>query len=263
MTVALAIAGSDSGGGAGIQADLEAFRARHVWGTTAITCVTAQNPAKVTRVEPVAPDMVVAQVAAVCRYFTVGAVKVGMLYSAPIIEAVADALGQFARGVPVVLDPVMVASSGTDLLAGDAVTALRDSLFPLASVVTPNLAEAACLVGDAKVVCRADMVVAAHRLATLTPGAVIITGGHLPDAAADLLLNRGQLAWLDGPRLETADSHGTGCSFSSALAAGLALGEPLAVAARKAKDYVFARLQGEAGKGVSRLQHDSDSGNKR
>jgi hydroxymethylpyrimidine/phosphomethylpyrimidine kinase len=243
MTVALAIAGSDSGGGAGIQADLEAFRARHVWGTTAITCLTAQNPGAIMRVEPVAPDMVVAQVAAVCRYFEVGAIKVGMTYATAIIEAVAEALVRFAPAVPVVVDPVMVASSGRQLLNSDAVTALRDCLLPLASVVTPNLAEAGCLVGEAKVDRRSDMVVAARRLATLTAGAVIVTGGHLSGAPTDLLLHQGRLTWLDGSRLETADSHGTGCSFSSALAAGLALGEPLPIAAAKAKDYVTQRLQ--------------------
>ena len=239
----LSIAGSDSGGGAGIQADLKAFARCGAHGMTAITAVTAQNTTGVSGIYALPPAAIVEQVRAVAADIGVDAVKVGMLGTTETIEAVARAL-DLLPGVPVVLDPVMVAESGAALLDDGARQALRARLVPRAAVVTPNLAEAAVLAGSGAHTPADELARAVHRLG---PGAVVVTGGHR-DEAADLFFDGDRLVEIPGPRHPDGASHGSGCTHSSALAAHLALGfEPLAAAraARQiAAEAVGAGLRG-------------------
>ena len=224
----LSIAGSDSGGGAGIQADLKAFARAGVHGMTAITAVTAQNTLEVTAVQPVPPEVIVAQVDAVARDIGVDAVKIGMLGDAATIEAVRESL-DLIPDAPVVLDPVMVSESGSTLLESDAVEALRTLLIPRATVITPNLSEAAALAGAA--LPREKL---AERLFSLGPRYVVVTGGHSEDVA-DVFYDGEQTVLIEGQRSPGGAAHGSGCTHSSTLAAQLALGaEPLA-AAREAR----------------------------
>lgn len=250
VPIALTIAGSDSSGGAGIQADLKTFSALGVYGASVITALTAQNTRGVSGVFDVAPDFVGAQMDAVFDDLDVGAVKIGMLSTAEIIEAVA---GGLERHDPpfIVLDPVMVAKSGDALLRDEAVAALRDRLLPLASVITPNLPEAAVLLDGAKVSNRGEMETAASALLKLGPQAVLLKGGHLGgDTSPDLLVQDGSREWLEGPRIDTPNTHGTGCTLSSAIAAGLAQGRPLDEAVARAKDYLTAAISAADGLGV-------------
>jgi hydroxymethylpyrimidine/phosphomethylpyrimidine kinase len=237
----LSIAGSDSGGGAGIQADLKAFARCGVHGMTAITAITAQNTVAVTAVEAVGAEMVIEQVRAVAEDIGVDAVKVGMLGTAETIEAVARAL-DLVGDAPVVLDPVMVAESGARLLDADAEGALRDRLLPRVSVVTPNLPEARVLTRAGEVDARAagdagdrlEVEALARAVHALGPRAVVVTGGHRA-SAADLFFDGAELVEISGERYPDGAAHGSGCTHSSALAAHLALGlEPLE-AARRAK----------------------------
>jgi hydroxymethylpyrimidine/phosphomethylpyrimidine kinase len=225
----LSIAGSDSGGGAGIQADLKAFARSGVHGMTAITAITAQNTAEVRAVYPVAPEAIVEQVRAVADDIGVDAVKIGMLGSAETIEAVSRALDLIGPA-PVVLDPVMVAESGATLLDPDARSALIELLIPRAAVVTPNLPEARTLVGDKS----ADGEELARAVHALGPAAVVVTGGHR-DVATDLFYDGVQLVPIEGERYPGGAAHGSGCTHSSALAAHLALGLEPVDAARAAK----------------------------
>jgi hydroxymethylpyrimidine/phosphomethylpyrimidine kinase len=231
----LSIAGSDSGGGAGIQADLKAFARCGVHGMTAITAITSQNTVAVTGVWPVAPEAIVAQVAAVAEDIGVDAVKIGMLGTAETIAAVAAAL-DLIPAAPIVLDPVMVAESGATLLDPDAQAALRETLLPRATVATPNVPEAVALVApdgglEGAEIDAEALVRAVHGLG---PRAVVLTGGHR-DEATDLFFDGDRLVAIPGERHEGGAAHGSGCTHSSALAAHLALGlEPLA-AARRAK----------------------------
>ena len=222
---ALTIATSDSGGGAGIQADLKAFAAAGVFGTTAFVALTAQNTVGVTAIQELPPDFVVAQLDAIFDDIGVDAAKTGMLFSRTIIETVSDYLA--ARPVPLVVDPVMVASSGASLLEDDAVTALTARLFPLATVVTPNFMEARALVGDGT---RAAM---AERLVGLGAAAAIVTGGHGDDAVDHLFDGREHIE-IPVTRHDIAATHGAGCTHSATLAALLARGESLVDAARGA-----------------------------
>jgi hydroxymethylpyrimidine/phosphomethylpyrimidine kinase len=227
----LSIAGSDSGGGAGIQADLKAFARCGAHGMTAITAITVQNTAAVTGIYPLPPEAVVEQVRAVADDIGVDAVKIGMLGSVETIEAVERALDLTANA-PVVLDPVMVAESGARLLDEAAENALRTRIVPRAAVVTPNVAEAAVLAGAEPGGDPAGLARAVHRLG---PGAVVVTGGHR-ERASDLFFDGEQLVEIPGERHPDGASHGSGCTHSSALAAQLALGlEPLE-AARRAKE---------------------------
>jgi hydroxymethylpyrimidine/phosphomethylpyrimidine kinase len=223
---ALTIAGSDSGGGAGIQADLKAFAAAGAHGMSAIVALTAQNTVGVTAVHELPPEFVVAQLEAVFSDVGVDAVKTGMLFSRRIVEAVADYLA--AHPVPLVVDPVMIASSGARLLQDDAVEALATRLFPLAAVVTPNLAEAQALCGDSTEV-KAEL---AERLVERGAPAVVVTGGHGP--AVDHLYDGREHVEIPVERLGVASTHGAGCTHSATLAALLARGLPLADAARGA-----------------------------
>jgi hydroxymethylpyrimidine/phosphomethylpyrimidine kinase len=234
--VALTIAGSDSGGGAGIQADLKAFAACGVHGACAITAITAQNTLGVQAVHQIPPEILRAQVAAVAADIGVDAVKVGMLGSRETILAVAAALDEL-DGVPVVVDPVMVAESGARLLEEDAQDALVEQILPRASVLTPNVPEARALLGEQPVAGADEQ--EAERLAravlALGPAAVLLTGGHR-DAATDLLVTTaGEALPIEGPRHPDGAAHGSGCTHSAALAASLALGQSLEQAARGAR----------------------------
>jgi hydroxymethylpyrimidine/phosphomethylpyrimidine kinase len=234
MTVpcVLSIAGSDSGGGAGIQADLKAFARCGVHGMTAITAITVQNTLEVRSVHPVAPEVIRAQVAAVAQDIGVDAVKIGMLGSAVTIEAVAAALRELAPGTPVVIDPVMVAESGGRLLQREAEQALREVLLPLATVVTPNVPEARVLARSSE---DATVEELARAIQALGPDAVIVTGGHREEAT-DLLFDGETFTAISGERFRDGAAHGSGCTHSSALAAHLARGLDLVDAATAARE---------------------------
>jgi len=238
----MTIAGSDSGGGAGIQADLHAFSFFDVFGVTAVTAVTAQNPKQVVAVHPLPPEAVLQQIQAVFAEFRVGAVKTGMLFNGEIVRVVARALARHPD-VPVVVDPVMVATSGGRLLLDDAVAALREQLLPRARIVTPNLPEAEALAGAALRTPQ-EIADAALGLARRCDAVVVIKGGHRADeAAVDVASDGGRVWTLVSPRVPAASTHGTGCSFSAALAACLAAGDDPLLALRKAKAYVYAALR--------------------
>ena len=241
--VALTIAGSDSSGGAGIVADLKTFEAHGVWGTVALTAVTAQNTLGVQAVESLTPEMVRAQILSVVADLGVDAAKTGMLASAGIVESVAGTVVEL--GVrPLVVDPVMVASTGGRLLDPDAVEAVCRLLLPRATVLTPNLAEAAALVGF-DVVDRATMERAAAALADMGPQVVLVKGGHLAGAASpDCLLVAGDApAWLEGPRLPDRGAHGSGCVLAAAICAELARGMEPADACVAAKRFVARAIE--------------------
>jgi hydroxymethylpyrimidine/phosphomethylpyrimidine kinase len=240
----LTIAGSDSGGGAGIQADLKTFSALGVYGASVITALTAQNTRAVTAIHDVPPEFVVAQLDAVFDDIAIAAVKIGMLSSPAIIEAVADGLRRRAA-THIVLDPVMVAKSGDRLLREDAVSALEERLLPLATVITPNLPEAEVLLETAVARNEAGMIEAAARLRALGPKAVLLKGGHLETGARsiDVLDDGAGPFTLAAPRIATGNTHGTGCTLSSAIAALLARGLPLRAAVREAKAYVTAAIR--------------------
>jgi hydroxymethylpyrimidine/phosphomethylpyrimidine kinase len=237
MKRALTVAGSDSGGGAGVQADLKSFAAHDVYGLSAITALTAQNTLGVAGVQLVPAEFVTLQIETVVSDLGCDAVKTGMLGNAAIVEAVSAAVE--ALELPnLVVDPVMVAKGGDRLLAADAVQAVRTALVRLARVVTPNVPEAEVLAGM-PIASIADMREAGRRMLALGPAAVIVKGGHLAgDEAIDLLVTRTDEVRLSAPRLRVRHTHGTGCTFSAALAARLARGEDLEAAARGAKDYV-------------------------
>jgi hydroxymethylpyrimidine/phosphomethylpyrimidine kinase len=230
IPVCLSIAGSDSGGGAGIQADLKAFARAGVHGTTAITAITAQNTRAVTSVEAVSPQMIVAQVRAVVEDIGVDAVKIGMLGSVATAEAVSAALDLLPEGTPVVVDPVMVAESGARLLDRDAQDALVELVLARATVVTPNMPEARVLAGDAAL----DAEGLARAVHALGPRAVVVTGGHREEAV-DVVFDGEHVTEIAGERYPDGAAHGSGCTHSSTLAARLALGDDLLAAAREAK----------------------------
>jgi hydroxymethylpyrimidine/phosphomethylpyrimidine kinase len=252
---ALTIAGSDSGGGAGIQADLKTFSAFRVFGMSVITAVTAQNSLGVTGVHNLPPAFVEKQLDAVLGDFGTDAIKVGMLSTSAIITAVAERL-RAASGAPLVLDPVMIAKSGAALLEPEAQSALMKEMLPLAEVVTPNLPEASALAGM-PVTTEADMEEAARRIIALGPRRVLVKGGHLAGDATDILWDGRRLTRFSSPRLASSSTHGTGCTFSAAIAAGLARQQPLADAIREAKAYVTAAIREgfQPGRGVGALRH--------
>ncbi len=242
VPVALTIAGSDSGAGAGIQADLKTFAALGVYGASAITAITAQNTLGVAAVFELPPDMVAAQIDAVVEDMGTDAVKTGMLASAEIIAVVAERVQRHGLG-NLVVDPVMVAKSGHPLLRADAVDALRRLLLPLATVVTPNLPEAEVLLGRT-IVTEEEMAAAAREIASLGARAVVVKGGHRPGPeAVDLLYWEGRVQRLVAPRIETSATHGTGCTFASAIAAGLARGLDVPEAVVRAKEYLTEALR--------------------
>ena len=247
MRTALTIAGSDSSGGAGIQADLKTFGAHGVFGMSAITAVTAQNTLGVSAIETMPPSLVTAQIDAVAVDIPPDATKIGMLANAVIIEAVALALERL-RLPNVVLDPVMVAKSHARLLDEAAVAALRTRLLPLADVVTPNVPEAEALTG-LRVASVDDLHRAARRLVEMGAGAALVKGGHLPGPAIDVLWDGTQAIELVADRIDSRQTHGTGCTLSSAIAARLALGDDVVSACRAAKAYVTRGIERAPGLG--------------
>lgn len=248
MRTALTIAGSDSGGGAGIQADLKTFAALGVFGTSAITAVTAQNTLGVTAVETLSPQIVRAQIDAVVEDMGAAAVKTGMLSTRAIVETVADALR--AHGLtPVVVDPVMISKSGHRLLDDEAVDAVIRQMLPLAHVVTPNAHEAATLTGR-PVRSEADARDAARRILDLGAAYVVLKGGHLEtDDVVDLLVSAAGTVEVRGPRHPGRHTHGTGCTFAAAMAAGLALGQDVETAFREARAFVDGAIRHAPGIG--------------
>jgi len=242
--VALTIAGSDSSGGAGIVADLKTFEALGVWGTVALTAVTAQNTVGVTDVQLVAPDSIRAQIEAVAGDLGIDGAKTGMLGSAEGVRAAVASI-RSAGITRLVVDPVLVSTRGDRLTASAAISAIREDLLPLAMVVTPNLPEAAELVGM-PVADRDQMVDAAAELLRLGPALVMLKGGHLADGGGrspDLLYTASGPWWLDGPRIETPHTHGTGCVLSAAIAAELALGRDPIDACVTAKKFVIGAIR--------------------
>ncbi|MDT8377361.1 MAG: bifunctional hydroxymethylpyrimidine kinase/phosphomethylpyrimidine kinase [Desulfotignum sp.] len=240
---ALTIAGSDCGGGAGIQADLKTFSALKCFGMSVITALTAQNTREVTGIFPVPPDFIGQQIDAVLSDIGTDAVKIGMLHSPEVIDTVARHLKKWNVS-NLVLDPVMVAKSGDKLLQDDAVAALKQTLIPLAGIITPNLPEASVLLGRT-VTTRPDMDKAVRDLADLGCPHVLLKGGHLDDSGShDLLFSAdtGQLRVLPGKRIQTPNSHGTGCTLSSAICAGLARGMDVPAAVENAKTYITGAL---------------------
>lgn len=255
----LSIAGSDSGGGAGIQADLKTFAALGCFGMTAITALTAQNTCGVRAIHPVPPDMLRAQIDAVLEDIGADAVKVGMLHSPEIVRTVAQAIDRHHLS-RVVFDPVMVATSGAKLIDDPAIAVLVTELFPRAALITPNLDEAGLLVGR-PLASAQDMAQAAAELMARGARAVLLKGGHLAgDVVTDLLLQADcEPLWMQAPRIDTANTHGTGCTLSSAIAAHLALGATLAYAVQQARDFVRQALRAGAsvktGQGEGPLNH--------
>jgi len=255
----LSIAGSDPSGGAGIQADLKTFSALGVYGMAALTALTAQNTQGVSGVHPVPPAFVGDQIEAIFAEIRVDAVKIGMIANAAIAAVAADILKRHPD-VPVVLDPVMIAKGGAALLAADAVDVLSRRLLPLATVVTPNLPEAASLLHEVEATSREDMARQALALSKLGPVAVLVKGGHLNgNESPDVLASGGNVTWFEADRLPTKNTHGTGCTLSSAIAAEIAKGSPLPQAIASAKDYlaraVAAAGQLSVGSGHGPVQH--------
>ena len=256
----LTIAGSDSGGGAGIQADLKTIAANHCYGMSVITALTAQNTLGVSAIHAVPVDFVAAQMDAVLSDIGADAVKIGMLFSPELIRTVADGLRRYGAK-NIVLDPVMVAQSGDKLLQDEAVAALKQHLIPLADLITPNLPEASVLL-DREILSEDDVAAAAVDLAALGAGNVLIKGGHLESENSDDCLYlgaEGRLVTLAGERVVTRNNHGTGCTLSSAIAAFLARGEDMETAVRLGKDYIAGAIQAgaayEIGRGNGPVHH--------
>ena len=247
MKVALTIAGSDSGAGAGLQADLKTFAALRIYGTSAVTAITAQNTLGVERVSALSADLVRAQIEAVARDFSVAAVKTGMLANAAIVDAVAASLPR----APLVVDPVLLSSSGTPLLDDEGIAALRSKLLPRTTVVTPNLPEALVLTGHS------DPREAARALRDCGCSVVVVKGGHAAGPICEDLVFDGAFHEIRGPRLETRATHGTGCTLSAAIAAGLAEGLGALDAIIRARRFVEAAMNaaGVLGGGQGPLHH--------
>ena len=249
---ALTIAGSDSGGGAGIQADLKSFSANGVYGASVITALTAQNTIGVDAVHAVPADFVARQIDSVFSDIAIDAVKIGMLASAEIVEIVASRLAGWGAG-PIVLDPVMVATSGDRLIDAGAVSAITNRLMPLAALITPNLQEAAVLLDGPIAVTEAQVIAQGRAICALGARAVLIKGGHASGAeSVDMLVEGEAVRRYTSPRLQTRNTHGTGCTLSAAIAAGLAKGLPLEEAIETAKLYVTKAIAAADRLGVGR-----------
>ena len=255
MPVAMTVAGSDSGGGAGVQADLKTFAALGVYGASALTAITAQNTVAVTAVHELPIDLIAAQIEAVVSDIGVDAVKTGMLSSSEIVEVVARELDRL--GIKnLVVDPVMVAKSGDPLLRQEAVDSVRTLLVPLATIVTPNVPEAETLTGM-KVETDEDMRVAARRIIGMGARAVVVKGGHREGPATDLFYDGTEFVEFTSDRFDTVNTHGTGCTFASATAAGLAQGKSVVEAVAQAKEYVTEAIRNSypLGKGHGPVHH--------
>lgn len=258
--VVMTIAGSDSCAGAGIQADLKTLSAMGVYGTSAVTAITAQNTCAVDAAWPVPVEAVKAQIRCLMADLPASCIKIGMLGSGEIVEVVYESLQAFAAQVPLVLDPVMVSTSGARLLDAGAEQGLRQRLLPRAAVITPNLPEAAALLGCEVAADAEQMHRQAQALRQLGAAAVLIKGGHLPGSEAlDMLVTATAVEVFKAPRSDSRNTHGTGCSLASAIAAGLARGQPLGAAVRAAKDFLTAAIaaaaQWQLGKGHGPVDH--------
>ena len=256
MKTVLTIAGSDSSAGAGVQADLKTFAASGVYGTSVITAITAQNTVGVRSIFPMPAEIVVSQLDAVADDIEIHATKIGMLATIDIVRAGRTGIERWSLR-NIVLDPVMIATSGEPLLSDEGVALLRSDLVRLAAVVTPNAAEAAVLAGI-PVLTAADACLAAQRIFALGPRAVIVKGGHLDEVnAIDVLLDESGCHQLTGPRVKTSSTHGGGCTFAAAVAANLALGRTVRQSAEEAKKYVTGALQHglSIGQGHGPLDH--------
>jgi hydroxymethylpyrimidine/phosphomethylpyrimidine kinase len=265
VPVALTIAGSDSSAGAGIQADLKTFSALGVYGLTSVTCVVAEIPGKVSRIEQVSARMVRDQIEVLEKNFQIGAIKTGLLCSAEIVSAVAKAIRGIeslrGRRIPLVIDPVMIASSGDRLLEAAAIDTYMDQLFPLATLITPNLDEAALLIGT-EIKDREQIEKATKALARKYRTAILLKGGHLRgDNAIDLLFHKNKLTEFSARFVRGVATHGTGCTYSAAIAAGLACGLVLEKAIGQAKKFVtksiaeHLRWTSPSGKNLDALRH--------
>ncbi len=245
--IALTIAGSDCSAGAGIQADLKTFAALGVYGLTAVTCIVAEVPRKVSRIEPATATIVREQIEVLLKNFRVGAIKTGLLCSANIVSAVEQAIQETkketARSIPLVVDPVMIATSGDNLLEPEAVESYKNKLFPLATLITPNLDEAISLLGTT-IEDQKQMENAAKALAKKYGTSILLKGGHLRgDNAIDLLFHHGQLTEFSAPFVRDVETHGTGCTYSAAITAGLASGLSLEEAIKRAKKFVTESIR--------------------
>ena len=253
--IALTIAGSDSGGGAGIQADLKTFHRFRVYGTAVVTLVTAQNTVAVHRVHVLPPELMLAQLTAVLEDLPPRAAKTGALGSAAMVKALSSVARNFR--FPLVVDPVAISKHGSTLLDAEGINALREDLFPLAALVTPNLPEAEALTG-LSIRNREEMQAAALRIAELGPRAVLVKGGHLPGGdALDIFYNGCTFEEFRAVRIDTRHTHGTGCTYSAAIAAGLALGQPMSAAIGEAKQFVTRAIaqNPQLGSGSGPLNH--------
>ena len=255
IKTALTIAGSDSSGGAGIQADLKTMIMNGVYGMSAVTALTAQNTTGVRAIQEVDPDFLRQQIDAVFEDIYPDAVKTGMVSSAELIRVIADRM-RFYNAKNVVVDPVMVATSGSALLKNDAVKVLMGELLPLARVVTPNIPEAQVLSGM-KIVSKEDMISVAKKIADDHNCAVLLKGGHSINDANDLLYADGELHWFEGRRIDNPNTHGTGCTLSSAIASNLAKGYTLTQSVKRAKEYISGALEAmlDLGSGSGPLHH--------
>ncbi len=255
MKHALTIAGSDSCGGAGIQADIKAMSALGVYAMSVITAVTAQNTMGVFGVEEISPEMVGAQIDAVFEDIRVDAVKIGMVSAMPTIGIIADKLQEY-QYKNIVLDPVMISKSGCALLKPESMDALKARLIPLAALITPNIPEAEALTGM-KITSLEQMKEASEKLLDLGPGAVLVKGGHYSGDSHDVLNNGGTISVLTAKRIPTKNTHGTGCTLSSAIAARLALGDDVGQAVAMAKKYITGAIEHSfsPGKGVGPVNH--------
>src|SRR5215470_11139241 len=247
LPVALTIAGSDCSAGAGVQADLKTFTAFGVYGLSAVTCTVAEVPREVSRIEPVTATMVREQIEVLFKNFQIGAIKTGLLCSADIVSAVAEALqgikNQAASSIPLVVDPVIIATSGDKLLGPGAVEIYKNKLFPLATLITPNLDEAAALL-ETTIKDRKQMEHAAKALAKKYHVSILLKGGHLRwDKAIDLFFHNGELKEFSAPFVRNVKTHGTGCTYSAAIAAGLASGGSLEQAVSRAKEFVTESIK--------------------
>lgn len=255
MRTALTIAGSDSCGGAGIQADIKTMTAHGVYAMSAITALTAQNTIGVTDIMEVTPDFLAKQLEAVFTDINPDAVKIGMVSSRSLIETIADKLSKF-QAKNIVVDPVMVATSGSKLINNDAIEALKELLFPMATVITPNIPEAEVLSGI-EINTTKDMITAAGLISEKYHCAVLCKGGHSLNDANDLLYNNGSYQWFIGKRIDNPNTHGTGCTLSSAIASNLAKGYDLNTSVTRAKCYISGALGAmlDLGKGSGPINH--------
>jgi hydroxymethylpyrimidine/phosphomethylpyrimidine kinase len=255
MKKVLTIAGSDSSGGAGIQADIKTITVHKMYAMSAITAITAQNTTGVYGIMDVTPEIVGKQIDCIFEDIRPDAVKIGMVSSEPIIEIIAQKLKAY-QAENIVIDPVMVSTSGSKLLSDDAMTSLINKLLPLGMVITPNIPEAEVL-SQIKIKDEKDMITAAQIISKDIDGAIMVKGGHLVNDATDLLYANGEKHWFKSPRINTTNTHGTGCTLSSAIACNLASGMPLPESIQKAKEFLSGALEAglNLGKGSGPLNH--------